>query len=253
MQNRSRPTSGAIGGLRVGCSDGPRRRQGLATAGAARRARAALLRRVFGVLGLTRARQSFLWPDKSGWRGGSKAIEDMLSECAPHPAHGPYLTHACARATQVPATIGAAAEVLCAGERAQSSSKRRGGDGAAPRAAAAARLGERMWVTAATWNKSQQQRQDATCTARVRVAGEDGTAPWGVSRNQKRAGLLTTSTSVKAPMSPSFSPPKPKPPIPHFMSTARSISSRFPLRRESGAHRLEIGPLLLTYLFSEGT
>ena len=36
------------------------------------------------------------------------------------------------------------------------------------------------------------------------------------------------------------------------MSDARSISSRFPLRRESGAHGLEIGPLLLTYLFSEG-
>ena len=50
-------------------------------------------------------------------------------------------------------------------------------------------------------------------------------------------------------MSPSFSPPI----SPHFMSDARSISSRFPLRRESGAHRLEIGPLLLTYLFSEGT
>ena len=38
-----------------------------------------------------------------------------------------------------------------------------------------------------------------------------------------------------------------------FVSDARSISSRFPLWRESGAHRLEIGPLLLTYLFSEGT
>ena len=37
------------------------------------------------------------------------------------------------------------------------------------------------------------------------------------------------------------------------MLDARSISSRFPLRRKSGAHRLEIGPLLLTYLFSEGT
>ena len=41
------------------------------------------------------------------------------------------------------------------------------------------------------------------------------------------------------------------------MFDARSISSRFPLQRESGAHRLlhrlEIGPLLLTYLFSEGT
>ena len=49
-------------------------------------------------------------------------------------------------------------------------------------------------------------------------------------------------------MSPSFSPP-----IPHFMSDARSISRRFPLRRESGAHRLEIGPLLLIYSFSEGT
>ena len=119
----------------------------------------------FGILGLTRARQSLLWPDKSGWRGGGKAIEDVLSECAPHPAHAPYLTHACARATQVPATIGAAAEVLCAGERAQSSSKRRGGDGAAPRAAAAARLGERTWATAATCMAhsalSRMQRRDA--------------------------------------------------------------------------------------------
>ena len=40
MQTRSRPTTGAIGVLRKGCSDGPRRWQGLATAGAARRARA---------------------------------------------------------------------------------------------------------------------------------------------------------------------------------------------------------------------
>ena len=41
----------------------------------------------FGVLGQARARQSFLGPGKSGWRGGGKAIEDVLSECAPHPAH----------------------------------------------------------------------------------------------------------------------------------------------------------------------
>ena len=38
-----------------------------------------------------------------------------------------------------------------------------------------------------------------------------------------------------------------------LMSDARSISSRFPLRRKSGAHRLKIGPSLLTYLFSKGT
>jgi hypothetical protein len=50
-------------------------------------------------------------------------------------------------------------------------------------------------------------------------------------------------------MSPAFS----QPPIPHLILDARPISSQFPLRRESGAHRLEIGPLLLTYLFSEGT
>ena len=43
------------------------------------------------------------------------------------------------------------------------------------------------------------------------------------------------------------------PQSPHLTLDARSISSRFPLRRESGAHRLEIGPLLLTYLFYEGT
>ena len=50
---------------------------------------------------------------------------------------------------------------------------------------------------------------------------------------------------------PSFSPP-----IPHLTLDAtvdlEPISSSR-LRRKSGAHRLEIGPLLLTYLFSEGT
>ena len=46
----------------------------------------------FGVLGLKRARQSFLWPDKSGWRGGGEAIEDVLSECAPHPAHAHHIS-----------------------------------------------------------------------------------------------------------------------------------------------------------------
>ena len=47
---------------------------------------------------------------------------------------------------------------------------------------------------------------------------------------------------------PSFSSP-----LPILCLTPRSISSRFPLRRKSGAHRLEISPLLLTYFFSEGT
>ena len=46
-------------------------------------------------------------------------------------------------------------------------------------------------------------------------------------------------------MSPAFSPP-----VPPIKLDARSISSRCPLRRKSGAHRLEIGPLLLTYSFS---
>jgi len=64
-----------------------------------------------------------------------------------------------------------------------------------------------------------------------------------------RAGLLITSTSVEAPLSLPLSLPQP----PILCLTPRSISSRFPLRRKSGAHRLEIGPLLLTYLFSEGT
>ena len=58
-----------------------------------------------------------------------------------------------------------------------------------------------------------------------------------------------SSSSVEVPTSPAFSPPIP----PSLCLTPRSISSRFPLRRKSGAHRLEIGPLLLTYLFSEGT
>jgi len=58
-----------------------------------------------------------------------------------------------------------------------------------------------------------------------------------------------SSSSVEVPTSPAFSPPIP----PSLCLMPRSISSRFPLRRKSGAHRLEIGPLLLTYLFSEGT
>ena len=58
-----------------------------------------------------------------------------------------------------------------------------------------------------------------------------------------------SSSSVEADYIPRFLTP----PIPQLMFDARSISSRFPLRRKSGAHRLEIGPLLLTYLFSEGT
>ena len=107
MQNRSRPTSGAIGGLREGCSAGLFRWAKASAGSGDRRRRASSARgpspTSFGVLGLTRARQSFLWPDKSGWRGGGEAIEDVLSECAPHPAHAPYLTHACARVTQVPA------------------------------------------------------------------------------------------------------------------------------------------------------
>ena len=44
--------------------------------------------------------------------------------------------------------------------------------------------------------QAQQQRQDAGRPGWAREAGEDGTAPWGVSRNRKRAGLLTTSTSA---------------------------------------------------------
>ena len=46
-------------------------------------------------------------------------------------------------------------------------------------------------------------------------------------------------------------------PNPHILGimfdATVDLEPRFPLRRESGAHRLEIGPLLLTYLFSEGT
>ena len=41
--------------------------------------------------------------------------------------------------------------------------------------------------------------------------------------------------------------------FPNRTKSSQVKSSRFPLRRKSGAHRLEIGPLLLTYLFSEGT
>jgi hypothetical protein len=67
--------------------------------------------------------------------------------------------------------------------------------------------------------------------------GERDAAPTGLE-------LLGRGASVP----PSFSPP-----VPILCLTPRSISSRFPLRRKSGAHRLEIGPLLLTYLFSEGT
>ena len=88
----------------------------------------------FGVLGQARARQSFLGPDKSGWR----VSEDVLSECAPHPAHAPYLTHPCsrmrvrARHRCLQHAMGAAAEVLAQLRRTlrESSRERRVGDGA---------------------------------------------------------------------------------------------------------------------------
>ena len=54
-----------------------------------------------------------------------------------------------------------------------------------------------------------------------------------------------------------MSPPLSLPQSPHFMLDAtvdlEPISSSAYCTRKSGAHRLEIGPLLLTYLFSEGT
>jgi hypothetical protein len=73
--------------------------------------------------------------------------------------------------------------------------------------------------------------------ARVGHLDERGAAPTGLE-------LLGQGAYV-----PRFLSPNP----PSLCLTPRSISSRFPLRRKSGAHRLEIGPLLLTYLFSEGT
>ena len=72
--------------------------------------------------------------------------------------------------------------------------------------------------------------------------------PHGCELNPIARGPLTSSSSVEAPMSPLSLPQSPI-----LCLTPRSISSRFPLRRKSGAHRLEIDPLLLTYLFSEGT
>ena len=51
------------------------------------------------------------WPDKGrqggdgGWRSGGKGEGPRaFTECAPHPARTHYLTHACARDTQAPAT-----------------------------------------------------------------------------------------------------------------------------------------------------
>ena len=77
---------------------------------------------------------------------------------------------------------------------------------------------------------------------RAEHAGLEKTAlPLGVSRNQKRASHdhehLGQGDYVPRFLSPN---------TPHLMVDARSISSRFPLRRKSGAHWLEIGPLLLT-------
>ena len=125
----------------------------------------------FGVLGLTRARQSFLWPDKSGWRGGGEAIEDVLSECAPHPAHAPYLTHVCARATQVPATKGAAPEVLCAGERAAER-------GVAATARRRGRQQQRGWASARGRRRRHAWR--TVSHAAARRTGTTGLGPRGM-------------------------------------------------------------------------
>ena len=64
----------------------------------------------FGVLGQTRARQG----GNGGWRRLAERAVVGATECAPYPAQAPYLTHACARDTQVPSTFRG-----CCSERAQ--------------------------------------------------------------------------------------------------------------------------------------
>ena len=157
------------------------------------------------------------WLDK-----GSSTVQKRFSmmaravegapDCAPHPAHAPYLTHACARATQVPGNM-----CLCRRERSsserESSRERRVGDGAGKRSSEAGRAhagdGVYMGCEGAVGKYIGKMQHD-----RAEHAWLEKTALplWGVSRSRKRAGCLTTSTSVEAPMSPSFSPP-----IPHFM------------------------------------
>ena len=81
----------------------------------------------FGVLGQTRARQG----GNGGWRRLAERAVVGATECAPYPAQAPYITHACARDTQVPSTFRG-----CCSERAQQreavcqAGRLRAGDGA---------------------------------------------------------------------------------------------------------------------------
>ena len=72
--------------------------------------------------------------------------------------------------------------------------------------------------------------------ARVDHLGERDAAPTGLE-------LLGRGAYVPLFLSPN-------PPI--LCLTPRSISSRFPLRRKSGAHRLEIGPFISHLLVLRG-
>ena len=72
-----------------------------ARAGAARRARAALLRRVFGVLGLTRARQSFLARQQGRLARQRQEWSRAFPRCAPHTPSSISRTRARSRHTGV--------------------------------------------------------------------------------------------------------------------------------------------------------
>ena len=130
------------------------------------------------------------WPDKSGWRGGGEAIEDVLSECAPHPAHKPYLTHACA---PVRVRHRCFAPERGAAERGVAATARRRGYAAGGNSSEAGRaLGERKWVTAATWKVSTTHNGKMQHEHRAGSARHEGPVlPSGEREpgTQLRAGL----------------------------------------------------------------
>jgi hypothetical protein len=135
----------------------------------------------------------------------------------------------------------------CAGERGAAEREREQQSEAGRRRSR--RRGRRRGRRARSLTRSGNLQHDRAWPARH----ESPALPFGERESELDCAraFLTTSSSVEAPMcsacSPCFSPP-----IPHFMSDARSISSRFPLRRESGAHRLEIGPFTSHLLVLRG-
>jgi hypothetical protein len=120
MQQGSRPTMGAIGGMREGCymaevpvGSGDLRRRAPSARGPSPTS--------FGVLGLTRARQSVLARQQGRLARRRQEWSRAFLRCAPHTP--PFISHACARACD---TVRCGVDGGARGRRAAGAAEREG-------------------------------------------------------------------------------------------------------------------------------